>query len=448
MSIGSTTADTRPTRFSRQVAWTLIARLIIAAGSVLAGVIVARWLGAASVGTLASLNVITMLALSFGSLGLTSAATYLVARDRQRLKSVTAVAVLFAFAAGTVLGLGILALTAAKPDLFGEIPSQLITIAILAIPFQLLMQFCLALFLGLGSIGRYNLFDLISQAFLVINPLVILVLLGIGLYALVTLNAVTGIVFSLVVLAILFRTTIAHGGRFHFDTSLTNEMFRYGLRFYVAMVSSVIIFRADLLIVNYFRDSAEAGVYAVSTQVGTLLLLLPTVISTVFFPRVTEAQDPSGEMTCRVTRHASLVMLAVCLAAVPFAFLLPVLYGDAFAAVPFQVLILLPGIYLLGIEIVQVQYFSSLGLPKAIPAFWLMTMLIFITLDLIFVPFFGAYAAAVVSSFSYSMMFVLVAIYFRSKTGRSFSESFLIRRHEFRSLLKLHRSTPYEPELG
>ena len=435
------------TRFSRNVAWTLGARLTIAGGSMLSGVIVARWLGAASVGTLASLTVLTVLALSFGSFGLTSATTYLVARNRHQLRSVMAVAVSFAFIAGVILALGIFVLTVIKPDVFGDIPTQLITIAVLAIPFQLLMQFSLAVFLGLGNIARYNLFDLFSQAFLVINPLVTLVLLGMGLLALVTLNAATAAFLSLVVLVILFRTAMAEGGNFRIDSTLAGEMFRYGLKFYVAMVSSVIIFRADLLIVNYFRGSSEAGVYAVSTQVGTLIMLLPNVISTVLFPRVTEAQDTSGEMTCRVTRHTAFIMLVVCLASIPAAFLLPVLYGAAFAAVPFQVLILLPGVYLLGIEIVQVQYFSSLGLPKVIPFFWVVTMLLFITLDLVFVPWFGAYGAAAVSSLAYSLMFVLVAIYFRSRTGRSYSESFLLSGDEFRGILKLHK-TAIKTELG
>ncbi len=447
MSTGSITVETGAARFSRHVAWTLGARLTIAGGSMLAGVIVARWLGAASVGTLASLNVMTMLALSFGSFGLTSAATYLVARDRQRLKSVLAVAVSFAFAAGIILALGILFLTAAKPELFGGIPMQLITIAVIAIPFQILMQFSLAVFLGLGNIGRYNSFDLFSQAFLVINPLVTLVFLGMGLLALVTVNTATAAILSLVVMSILFRTATAEGGKFRFDRSLGSQMFRYGLKFYFAMLSSAIIFRADLLIVNYFHGSSEAGVYAVSSQVGTLLILLPNVISTVLFPRVAEAQDTSGEMTCRVTRHASLLMLIVCIAAIPFAFLLPVLYGPAFAAVPFQVLILLPGVYLIGLEIIQAQYFSGLGLPKAIPIFWVVTMLLFVTLDLVFVPWFGAYAAAAVSSFSYSLMFGLVAVYFRSKTGRSFSEMFLLRGDEFRGLLKIHRPNTSDAEL-
>ncbi len=433
--------ETGTARFSRHVAWTLGARLLIAGGSMLTGIIVARWLGAVSFGTLASLNVITVLALSFGGFGLTSAATYLVARDRNKLKAILTAALSFAFCFGIIIALLIVGLARLKPELFGKIPTELITIVVFALPFQLLTQFSVSVFLGLGSIGRYNLFDMLSQAVLLLSPLIALVLLGMQLYELVFLNTISTIILSLVVLYVMYRTANddAANERFRFDTSLMREMFRYGMKFYVAMVSSIIVFRADLLIVNYFRSGTEAGVYAVATQIGTLLLLIPNVISAVFFPRVTEAQDVSGEMTCRVTRHATFIMLIVCLAVIPAAFLLPILYGSAFAEVPFQVMILLPGVYLLGIEIVQVQYFSSLGLPKTIPLYWVVTMLIFVTLDLIFVPMFGAYAAAVVSTVCYSLMFFMVAFFFLNKTGRSFSEAFVLRRDEFGSLLKLHR---------
>ncbi len=442
MSIGSTTAESGAARFSRQVAWTLGARLVIAGSSLLGGIIVARWLGAASVGILASLGVISLLTLTFGGAGLPSAITYLVARDRQRMKAVMINGVIFALAAGGILALGIIVLLHLKPGVFGDVPTQLATIAAAAIPFQLLTLFCLSAILGLGNIGRYNLFDMLSQAFLSINPFVILILLEIGLPALVSANAVTAVLLGLFILWILLRSTSGQqpNNRIRLDGALLAEMLRYGSKFYIAMIAAVIILRADLLIVNYFRGASEVGVYAVAAQVGTMLMLIPGVISTVLFPRVTAAQDASADMTCRVTRHTALIMFVVCLAVIPLAFLLPSLYGQAFADVPFLVLILLPGVYLFAIESVLVQYFSSLGLPRAIPIFWLGTLAINLTLDLIFVPFFGAYAAAAVSSISYTLMFILVAVYFQTQTGKSFAESFVLRNGEFRGLLKLYKN--------
>jgi len=41
---------------------------------------------------------------------------------------------------------------------------------------------------------------------------------------------------------------------------LLKKMLGYGVKFYVSIMASVVIFRADLLIVNHFRGAGEAGV--------------------------------------------------------------------------------------------------------------------------------------------------------------------------------------------
>jgi O-antigen/teichoic acid export membrane protein len=141
-----------------------------------------------------------------------------------------------------------------------------------------------------------------------------------------------------------------------------------------------------------------------------------------------------------VTRHTAFVMFLICLAAVPASFALPLVYGASFADATWQLLILLPGIYLVGIESVLVQHFSGLGLPRAIPLFWLVTLVINVALNLAFVPAFGARAAAVASSISYALIFVLVASYFRTQTGNHFSTMLLLSGDELRELFALART--------
>ena len=142
----------------------------------------------------------------------------------------------------------------------------------------------------------------------------------------------------------------------------------------------------DLLVVNHYRLAAEAGVYSVASQVAMMLMVLPGVIATLLFPRVTAARETSANLTCRVARHTTLVMLLVCLATVPASFLLPLLYGAAFKDVSAQLLILLPGVFLIGLESVLVQYFNAAGLPVAIPLFWVATLIINLALVFALVP--------------------------------------------------------------
>jgi O-antigen/teichoic acid export membrane protein len=200
-------------------------------------------------------------------------------------------------------------------------------------------------------------------------------------------------------------------------------------------MAAILIFRVDLLIVNHFRGAAEAGVYAVASQVANLLTMVPGVIAMLLFPRVAFYKDPRGEFAIQVTRHVSFVMLIMCATAAAGSFLLPLIYGARFADATVQLLILLPGVCFIGIESVLVQHFTGTGLPAAITVFWLITLVVGIGLNLALVPVYGARGAAVTSTISYALIFVLVAVYFCVKTGRRPSEVFLLRNRELRDLL-------------
>jgi O-antigen/teichoic acid export membrane protein len=110
--------------------------------------------------------------------------------------------------------------------------------------------------------------------------------------------------------------------------------------------------------------------------------------------------------------------------AVPGSFLLPLVYGAAFADATFLLLILLPGVYLIGLESVLVQHFNALGLPRSIPIYWVITLVVNLVLVFALVPRYGARGAAIASSVSYALIFCLVALQFRASTATSFSEGF------------------------
>ena len=414
-------------RFSSQVTWTFATRVLMIVNSVVAGIIVAQWLGAEGVGALAVINVSVATAVQLGTFGLPSSNTYFIAQDQGRLRSAAINSLMFVLIVGSLLGLGLSALASARPDLFGFVSPDLIRLAALSIPFQLLSLIGLNILLAAGKVREFNFLDLATQSFVLINALIALVVLNRELTTLVTLNTVTSILAGLVVVVLLVVSAKKlAAANWRADIALLRRMIQYGLKFHVSILVGAIIIRADLLVVNHFRGAAEAGVYSVATQFGLLLMLLPGVIATLLFPRVTAEQDARGETTCQATRYTTFVMFLCCLAAVPFSLLLPVLYGIEFAGATRLLLILLPGVYLMGLESVLVQHFNALGLPRAIPIYWVVTLALNLFLVFTLVPRFGAEGAAIASTISYAAIFALVALHFHTTTGRSFSEVFVL----------------------
>jgi len=395
--------------------------------SVVAGIIVARWLGADGVGQLAVINVAVATIVQLGSFGLPSSNTYFIAQDQARFRSAAINSLIFALTAGSILALGLSALAYLRADWFGFVSPELIRIAAVSIPFQLIALIGLNILLTLGKVKEFNLLDLAGQSFVLINAVLVLLVFHRGLQMLVTLNTAASILVSLVVVSLLAISakTLARS-EWRADMTLLRRMIGYGLKFQISILASVIILRADLLVVNHFRGAAAAGVYSVASQFGLLLMLLPGVIATLLFPRVTAEQDARGETTCLVTRYTTLIMFLCCLAAVPFSLLLPLLYGAAFSEATTLLLILLPGVYLMGLESVLVQHFNALGLPRSIPMYWVATLALNLILVFALVPRFGAQGAAIASTISYAAIFGLVALHFHASTGRSFTEVFVL----------------------
>jgi O-antigen/teichoic acid export membrane protein len=427
--------------FARRVALTFATRVAMVVGSFGASVVVARWLSARGLGELSVINVTISLAVQIASIGLPSAIAYHVSKDREVRVTASCNALLFGILAGIAASLVTIGLSFASPGLFGSVSPTLFAIAAISIPFTLLMLLGYHVLLALEKSVLFNLLDVAAPLFILANAVLVLVVMRSGLVTLVSFNtAANGLIgcTAVVIVARILRRQ-SDQPRWRIDAALFRRMLGSGLKFYVAIIAGIIIVRADLLIVNHFRGKAEAGVYAVASQFANLLLILPAVIVTILFPKVAASGDTQGVLAMRVTRHTSFVMLVICLAMAPLAFALPAIYGNAFDDSTIQLLILLPGVYLLSVQSVLAQQFVALGLPVTISLFWILTAVLSVTLNVILVPRFGARAAAIDSTVSYLFIFVLVAIYVYLKTGNRIVDALWPRWDELRGLLTRDR---------
>src|SRR5882724_13145107 len=182
--------------FAGGVALTFATRLLMLVGAVGASVIVGRWLGPEGLGALAVLNVTVALSVQIGSAGLPSANTYFLSRDRRRLGPAWANTIIFAFVWGTLLLLFIVALARINPALFGSVPTNLVLIASISIPFQLLTLLGLNVLLAMDRIGQMNLLDSMSPVLLLFNAIIVLLILHSKLSALVTFNTAATVVLA------------------------------------------------------------------------------------------------------------------------------------------------------------------------------------------------------------------------------------------------------------
>src|SRR5215212_9209463 len=199
-------------KFSSQIGWTFATRLLMIFNSVVAGIIVAHWLGAEGVGQLAVINVTIATIVQLGSFGLPSSNTYFIAQDQAHFRAAAINSLIFALGMGAVLALTLAAIASLKPDWFGFVSPNLIRIAALSIPFQLITLIGLNILLAVGKVREFNLLDLAAQSFVLINALVVLIILNRGLETLITFNTLASILVALVIafLLVISAKTLAH----------------------------------------------------------------------------------------------------------------------------------------------------------------------------------------------------------------------------------------------
>src|SRR5690349_13738217 len=193
-------------RFTTHVAWTLATRLLMIFNSVLAGVIVARWLGAQGVGELAVINVAVTTIVQLSSFGLPSSNTYFISKDRAHFRAATINSLLFALLIGSALAIALSILASVRPSWFSLVPPDLIAIAAVSIPFQLITLIGLNILLAVGKIREFNVLDLVGQSFVLVNALVVLVIFRGRLDGLVKLNTITAIAVGIFIAGLLLAT--------------------------------------------------------------------------------------------------------------------------------------------------------------------------------------------------------------------------------------------------
>jgi O-antigen/teichoic acid export membrane protein len=90
-------------------------------------------------------------------------------------------------------------------------------------------------------------------------------------------------------------------------------------------------------------------------------------------------------------------------------------FGRPFEGAYPALVLLLPGFVALALQSLLGQYFASRGFPNFVSFYWLIGLIVNVTLNLLLVPRFGLLAAAASSSVGYSVVFYLMLRRFRAE---------------------------------
>jgi O-antigen/teichoic acid export membrane protein len=402
--------------FVRQVSETYLTRLSVVALGFINSIVVTRILGPEGRGLFAVANTLSATGVQLGNLGLQSSNTYYVARDRSALPVllgnslvVTAVCGLASLAAFLLLQL--------RPGL-APIGGTLLALTCLAVPAGIASLLLQNLLIGTQQIRAYNLIDLSTRV------LAVLLVAATAPLGLVSPEMIFGLVLATVVLGAAWsfvRLRRPPDGALAWSGDALRAALPYGMRAYVGSLLAFLVLKSDVVLVSYLRGAVETGYYSVAVGLADILLMLPTVIGTILFPKLSAFPDLATRWG--LVRRVLVAMvpgtpIALGLTYVLAGPLIRLAYGPAFEPSTAAVAWLLPGVGCFAINSILMNFLAACGMPRVVVLGPLVALVVNVAGNLWLIPRLGFVGASITSSVAYAVMLAISLLYIRLKLLR------------------------------
>lgn len=242
--------------------------------SMVALVLTARWLGPEGRGVAVVLITWTNLFASVGYLSLGQVCLHRAAVDRDLDWLGEAVGVLLVMTAGvTAIGWAIAAGIWAIDGraVFGTVEARLLAVAFAGLPFLIWEQYNSALLTMVGQLKVYNLNQLIGRSVTLMVLGLTILGLGWGIQGFLWATLIGQMIVSLAGASILIR----RAGRVHVSIAAVGRMVIGGAKLHLNAIGVLLFSSADILMIQYFRGPAEAGIFQFANQIFMALLIVP-----------------------------------------------------------------------------------------------------------------------------------------------------------------------------
>lgn len=414
-------------RLGSSSAWQFMAQVFVLGTSFVASVLIARSLGPVGKGQLSVLQQVPGTLLVLLNLGLTGANTYFVGTKRTDTETATGNSLLFAAVVGTASFPIVWLMTLGPLGVVEGLNPLPVAIAAATLPFGLAATFVAGISVGQGKLRQMAIAQMLGAT---VSMTVIVAAYIAGVLALTTamiaalLALLIGLVFNL-------RSIMYGAGRLRLSLQALRASSKYSAKSYLSNLAGYLNYRQDILLVGYLAGAGAVGVYSIAVTFAELMWYVPnSVASAIMAKSMREGEQEGAALTARTARMTLVIMLAM--SALAVLLIRPVIsffYTDAFLPAWTAFLILLPGVWLIGIAKVLGGYLGAQG--RLFPSLSVASALLNLAGNLALVPVLGFNGAAIASSVSYAIPGVLMARHFMRHTHLRISDLVLPRSDDW-----------------
>jgi len=375
-------------------------------------ILLARYLGPEGKGLMTALLVYPTLLVSLAELGIRQSATYLIGKKEYSEQDIISQVLLFLVTSSTIMVFIVAYLFTVLDN--PDFTFYMVLMAIFYIPVKLVTSYSQGIFLGRNEI---NIFNITSR----LQPTIdlALIILFVVIFNLSVVGAVLAtFAASLVVALYAFRELVRISPiRLHFNWVISKKLISKGIVYAVALFILNLNYKVDIVLLERLGTASEIGQYSISVGIVELIWLLPSTLGVVIFSHSSNAKDPImfSKGMIKLFRVTFIVSI-LCGLFLFFAseYIIPLVYGEAFAPSVEMLQILLPGVILMTAFKVLNMDLAGKGKPQISLVAFTPAVTVNIILNILWIPLYGANGAALASTITYSLgSLIFLALYSR-----------------------------------
>lgn len=415
---------------SRSLTFNVLGRGISLALGFVGSVALARLLGPTDRGLLAVMLSLSGVAVALGAIGQPAAVTYFSSRKNADQRAILGNSTVHALVFAAILVPLTVLIHEPIAEAFGRGQGGLTWVLAAALaPVTFLGWTAGNQLLGMLRFGLFNGLTIASVVAETIAIFVLIWALPLGVAGGIIAMGIS----SLVMIAGSLRPILG-SLRPKLDRALERRMLQYGWRVQVGVIFQAVNYRLDVIIMQLFRPLAQVGYYVIAQTIAEIVITLATAFQSSLLPLTAryEGDARQSQVTVRALHHHGILAGAAVLANAVFgSAVILFLYGTAFRPAVVPMLILLPGIWWLGLGLVIQSDLGGRGRPGLSSGLAALAAGATVVLDFALIPPFGVIGASIASVAAYTCYGVTSLFALSRVSGISARELIVPTREDF-----------------
>ncbi len=389
------------------VQWAFLSIITASIAHFVLRIILGRELGPEGLGVYTLAFTIYLLGMQFAAFGIGASLTKYVAEfidDYPTISIYVSSGMTSSIITGTLMGAALFFFAPYIAISFFNVPELegLIRLIALCYPLISIQKAVLGTLNGFRRMHLYALLNIVQNISVVAASIILVISFGMGI-----LGAVMGLVIPTILIGILSPIFIRES--LAFNVSLWNKT---ALRattsfgFYVVLSNSIAYLNTqmDSILIGYFLNPTEVGIYAVAALLAQTLTLIPSAVQRVSAPVTTTiyAKGDTGSLRRLIfSIMKKSFFLSICIAisiAILGQFLIICLFGKEFLEAYLPLLILLLGYTFAGTFAAVGSTLASIGKVRILFRLTAFCGVFNILLNIVLIPYFGLIGAAIGTS--------------------------------------------------